>query len=209
MPEGRYRSEEPRVLEGLEAVRKRPHLFVGDVGRDESVTAILLEPLCLAVDEHTGGPARHVEVRLLGEDVAEVVNDGPGLPLGLHPTEKVSWVELIMTRLYACREAKAEEQHKRWCSAGVCVVTALSAWCVVTVRRDGGTWEQRFERGQTASGLRRVGDTSSTGTAVRFELDRTLVTGRFDATGIRARLEQFTADFPCVAVALSDGRPGR
>ena len=74
----------------------------------EAINNLVLEVLCLAVDVKTGGPARTVEIRLLSDDVAEVRNDGPGLPLGRHPKEDVSLVEIIMTRLYACRDEKAD-----------------------------------------------------------------------------------------------------
>lgn len=164
--------------------------YVGDTGSSQAISNLVLEVLCLAVDVKTGGPAQNVEIRLLSDDVAEVRNDGPGLPLGRHPKEDVSLVELIMTRLYACRDEKADEPSAKWCTLGIAAVNALSEWCVVTVRRDGGVWQQRFERGRAIHDLERREDCSDSGTTLRFSLDRQLRDGQLrrqgNGTGPRA-----------------------
>jgi DNA gyrase subunit B len=206
MPEGRYAEGDIEVLEGLKAVRVRPHLYIGDPTSSEAVNKLVLEVLCLAVDVKTGGPARNVDIRLLSDDVAEVQNDGPGLPLGRHPVEPMSVVEVIMTKLYACRDEKADARNAKWCTAGIAVVNALSEWCVVTVRRDGGVWQQRFERGKAVHDLKRVDTCSDTGTALRFCLDRQLLTGSFDAEALGVTLARFAAEVPCTVVALRDVR---
>jgi DNA gyrase subunit B len=206
MPEGRYSASDITVLEGLEAIRVRPHLYVGDTGSSEAITNLVLEVLCLAVDVKTGGPARNVEIRLLSDDIAEVWNDGPGLPLGRHSRDDVSLIEVIMTRLHACRDEKADERSAKWCTVGIAAVNALSEWCVVTVRREGGVWHQRFARGKALHDLERIEDCADTGTTVRFNLDRLLLKGRFDTQALEAALARFAADVPCTAVSLRDLR---
>lgn len=206
MPEGRYSAADIEVLEGLEAIRARPQLYVGDPASSEAVSKLVLEVLCLAVDPKTGGPAPNVVIRLLSEDVAEVQNDGPGLPLGRHPKEDVSLIEIIMTRLYACRDEKADERNAKWCGLGIAALNALSAWCLVTVRREGGVWQQRFERGKAVHELTRLEDCSDTGTTLKFSLDRQLLTGSFDPKAMGLVLARFAAEVPCTAVSLHDLR---
>lgn len=209
MPEGRYAASDIEVLEPTEAIRRRPRLYVGGhLGSAEVVCNLVLEPLCFAVEPRTGGPAKHVAVRLLSADVAEVSNDGPGLPLGRHPTQDVTFIEVIMVRLHGCRDEKADSGHQKWCASGVAVLNALSEWCVVSVRRDGAVWEQRFELGKAVSALQRVGDCSDTGTTLRFKLDRSVLTGTLEADRVRAALQRFTDDVPCTAVSFEDLRNG-
>jgi DNA gyrase subunit B len=206
MPAGRYEADDIEVLDGLEAVRARPHLYVGDLSSPAALSQILLEPLCLAVDAKTGGPARAVDILLHADGSAEVQNDGPGLPLGQHPLTGLPFIQVIMTRLHACRDEKADASLGRWCGVGVAVLNALSEWCVVTSRREGRIWEQRFEKGQPMTGLEQRGDCSTTGTALRFKPDPELISGSFDAQSIANALLRFKADVPCVAVTFTDLR---
>lgn len=206
MPAGRYAQGDIEVLDGLEAVRHRPSMYVGDVASPDALAFLTLEPLCLAVDAHTGGPALSVTVTLFDDDTAAVANDGPGLPLGRRPDREETYVETIMTRLYACLEEKAEAANKRWCGAGVAVLCALSESCVVTIARDGGVWEQRFERGIASGPIARTGDTAATGTTIRFAPDRSILTGPFDASRIEERLAAFRRDVPCVTASIVDLR---
>lgn len=97
MPEGRYTIDDLTVLDTLESVRKRPAMYVGDPASADVLCHAVLETLCLAVDAHTGGPAAHVELRVVSEDIFEVWNDGAGLPLGRHRNEDISFIEAIMT----------------------------------------------------------------------------------------------------------------
>jgi DNA gyrase subunit B len=209
MPEGRYDASDIQVLDGIEAVRTRPQLYVGDTRSAETACRLVLEALCLAVDPKTGGPARRVDLRLLMDDIVEIQNDGPGLPLGRHGTENLSFVEIIMTRLYACLDQKDEVQSQKWCGLGIAALNALSEWCVVTVRRDGGVWVQGFDRGRPLHDLERRGDCDDTGTALRFKLDRTLLTGPLEAARLEAGLRQFTDEVPCTAVSFDDRRTGQ
>lgn len=205
MPEGRYLMGTIEVLDGLEPVRKRPAMYVGDPTKPEALTTLVLEPLCLAVDEHTGGPARNVVVTLLRGNTVEVANDGPGLPLGSAPGRAETFIETIMLRLHACRDAKSEAT-KRWCGVGVAVVCALSEEGLVRVGREGGLWEQRFARGRVLGPIARVGDASSTSTTLLFRPDRTLLTGALDVPALAAKLREFEAEVPCTRVELRDLR---
>jgi DNA gyrase subunit B len=206
MPEGRYRSADIEVLEGLEAVRRRPGHYVGSLSEPGTLAKVALEPLCLAIDEHTGGPAKSVRVTLRGDDSAEVENDGPGLPLGGRPGSTQTYVEVILTQLHACRDMKQVEEHEKWCGVGVAVLCALSEWLTVTVKREGGVWVQRFEKGRVASGLDRVGDASETGTSVTFKPDRGILTAPFSVVELGALLGDFAKSVPCVTTSIRDLR---
>lgn len=206
MPRGRYREKDIEVLPSHEAARRRAHLYVGDPTQPAALVQVTLEPACLALDEKTGGPARTMVVTLRDDDTAEIENDGPGLPLGSGPGHRETYLELIMTRLHACRDEKAVEANKRWCGVGVALLTALSEWTVVTVRRDGGLWSQRFEKGVAAGAIERQGDATTTGTSVRFRPDRTILRAPFDAALIAARLSELSRDVPCLTSRLLDLR---
>ncbi len=130
------------------------------------------------------------------------------MPLGSRECDgqQVSFIELIFTRLYACREAKPSEMHKNWCHSGIAALCALTDSLVVTVHRDGGEWEQRFARGHATSQLARIGDASDTSTRLRFTIDRTILKGAFNVAQIAADLRDFSRDVPCVPVALRNLR---
>lgn len=199
MPQGNFLGT-ITVLEGLEAVRKRPAMYVGDPATSAALTALVLEPLCLAVDAHTGGPASEVTVTLQSDTVT-VSNNGPGLPLGSALGRAETFIETIMLRLHACRDAKAEA-NKHWCGVGVAVVCALSETLDVRVERDGGRWEQRFALGRAVAPITRVSDSEATGTTLTFRPDRTLLTGKFDVPALAAKLKAFETEVPCTRVEL-------
>lgn len=210
MPEGRYLGD-IEALEGLEPVRARPALYVGDLSQSAALTTMLLEPLCLAVDERTGGPARTVTISLCSGDIVVVENDGPGLPLGSPPGSQMTYVEIIMTRLHACREAKADEANRRWCGAGIAVVNALSRSCTIEIRQDGKIWSQRFVEGRGNGPLRREihpsgSLKSATGLLLRYEIDRSILKGEYDIADIHTRLKEFEAEVPCTHVEFLDLR---
>jgi DNA gyrase subunit B len=208
MPAGRYASDDIKVLSGVEAVRARPSMYIGDPTGVDALVSLTLEPLCLAVDEKTGGPARSVCLTLHADDTAEVSNDGPGLSLGTRPGRSETDLEIIMTRLSACRDDKAEAANARWCGCGISLVSALAEWCTVTVRLDGGEWEQRFVRGNVVGPIQRRRDCDDSGTAIRFKPDRSILTAAFSADALAARLLDFNRDVPCVATQLRDLRSG-
>ena len=203
MPEGKF-LEDVTVLEGLEPVRKRPAMYVGDTSGSPALTALVMEPLCLAIDESTGGPASEVTITLLDDDTVRVTNNGAGLPLG--GNRYGTFIENIMTKLHACRDVKHEEAHKKWCGLGVAIVCALSELVIVRTARDGGVWEQRFEHGRITGPIEHKGKGTETWTGITFKFDRTILTGTLDVVAIGQRVREFEADIPCTRVLLQDMR---
>ncbi|MEE4360160.1 MAG: DNA topoisomerase IV subunit B [Pseudomonadales bacterium] len=166
-----YSSEAIQVLTGLEPVRKRPGMYT-DTSRPNHLVQEVIDN---SVDEALAGHAHRIEVSLLPDEVIEVVDDGRGMPVDLHPEHGVSGVELILTRLHA--GGKFSDENYRFSGGlhgvGVSVVNALSDWLEVEVRRDGQLHAMRFEHGEKSGDLEIVGTTGrrNTGTRVRFRPD--------------------------------------
>lgn len=196
-----YDASDIEVLDGLETIRHRPSLYIGDVSSSESTNRLVLEALCLAIHDQTAELVQAIVVSISGDRV-RIDYGGPGLPLGQYPDRKLTFIEAIMTMLFACRDAKKSEHVRSFCSAGITVTNALSVWCTITVLREGGIWRQRYERGRTKTPLERIGETDTTGTTLEFEIDRSLMKAPLDVQALRQKLEQFEQLAPCVRVRL-------
>lgn len=205
MPKGRFRVDDIELLEGLEAVRRRPTMYVGDTANAAALTQLVCEPLCLAIDANTGGPAREVEIEVRPDQSVRVRNDGPGIPV-FDRHDGTSSITTIFTRIGACRDMKADSDHRRWCGSGVAIANALSAWCRVEVRRDGACWRQAFERGRPTGPVERSAGDQTTGTSVEFLPDATILSAKIDAGEVVDRLQEFNGDFPCLDLVFRDAR---
>jgi len=144
MPNGRYTARDITVLDGLEAVRKRPGMYIGGTGRD-GLHHLLAEIVDNSVDEALSGYASHIHVHLARDGRTATVNDnGRGIPVDIHPKAKVSALEVIFTRLHA--GAKFDQNSYATAGGlhgvGASVVNALSSSLSVEVRRDGQEWRQ-------------------------------------------------------------------
>ena len=163
-----YSAESIQVLSGLAPVRLRPGMYT-DTARPNHLVQEVVDN---AVDEALAGHATEVEVSLFADGAVEVIDDGRGMPVDLHPEHGLTGVELILTRLHS--GGKFDNEHYNFSGGlhgvGVSVVNALSAWLEVEVKRDGGVHRQRFEGGEPTSGLEVVGSVGkrNTGTQVRF-----------------------------------------
>lgn len=164
----RYTAESIEVLTGLDPVRKRPGMYT-DTTRPNHLAQEVLDN---SVDEALAGHATHITLTLEKDGTIEVSDDGRGMPVDIHPEEKVSGVELILSRLHA--GGKFSDKNYQFSGGlhgvGVSVVNALSRFVDVTVKRDGQVWQMRFENGEKVSELTAVGTVGKrqTGTVLRF-----------------------------------------
>ena len=151
MADNAYSAASLQVLSGLEPVRRRPGMYT-DTARPNHLVQEVVDN---SVDEAIAGFAREVEVTLFKDGSIEVVDDGRGMPVDLHPEHKISGVELILTRLHA--GGKFDNQSYSFSGGlhgvGVSVVNALSQWLEVEVKRDGKLYRQRYEKGAAQTRL--------------------------------------------------------
>jgi DNA gyrase subunit B len=196
---------EIEVLDGIEAIRRRPSLYVGDPKSSEATTIMLLEPLCFAIDK-PGGPAANLMVTVHRNRSASIANDGPGVPVEVDQRFGKSLLDALMTTLFTCRDLKTSEDEAAWCRCGVTITNALSRWCTVLVQRNGRRIERRYESGRAVGGFRDTGACQVSGTIVTFEPDPALVSSDFDIESIRNGLTVFAQAFPCIGIELTDER---
>jgi DNA gyrase subunit B len=172
---GQYTAGNIQVLKGLEAVRKRPAMYIGDIGVN-GLHHLIWEIIDNSVDEAMGGHCDRIEVSLNTDGTVTVIDNGRGIPVDEHPTEKRSALEVVMTVLHAGGKFDKENYavsgglH----GVGVSVVNGLSTQCVVEVKTKGQMYTQKYEKGIPVTELETLGPTTETGTKVTFLPDATI-----------------------------------
>jgi DNA gyrase subunit B len=167
-----YTGEHIEVLRGLEAVRKRPGMYIGNTA-ERGLHQLVYEAVDNAVDEALAGYANRIRVVLHKDGSCSVEDDGRGIPIDIHAEEKLPAVEVVMTILHAgAKFGKGGYKVSGGLhGVGISVVNALSQWMVTQVRRDGFLWQMKFEHGFTVQKLKKIGRTEGTGTLQWFKPD--------------------------------------
>lgn len=167
-----YSAEHIQVLEGLEHVRKRPGMYIGTTG-PEGLHHLVYEVVDNSVDEALAGFCTEISVTIESDDIIRVEDNGRGIPVDIHPTENVSALEVVMTRLNAGGKFHKESYKVSGGlhGVGVSVTNALSEWCEVKVHVDGETYFQRYHTGDPENEVKVVSKTDRRGTATRFKAD--------------------------------------
>ena len=174
--EHKYGAEQIQVLEGLEAVRKRPGMYIGSVSV-RGLHHLVYEIVDNCVDEALAGYCKNIHVVIEEGNIISVEDDGRGIPVEIHPKTKISTAETVYTVLHAGGKFGGDSGYKvsgGLHGVGASVVNALSTWTEVTIQRDGGIYQMKFERGKTVEKLTKIGESNKTGTKVRFLADDTI-----------------------------------
>ena len=207
--EHEYSANQIQVLEGLEAVRKRPGMYIGSVSI-RGLHHLVYEIVDNAVDEALAGYCNNIIVKILPGNVISVEDNGRGIPVDIHPKTHISAAETVYTILHAGGKFGGDSGYKvsgGLHGVGSSVVNALSQWTKVTIQRDGGIYEMKFERGKTVESLKRIGDSDKTGTKVEFLADDTIFeTLEYDYSVLAERLRETAFLTKGLAIDFSDER---
>ena len=207
-----YGGAQIQVLEGLEAVRKRPGMYIGSTG-PSGLHHLVYEIVDNAIDEALAGYCTHIEVTIKPGNIIEVSDNGRGIPVDIQPKLGIPAVTVVYTVLHAGGKFGGEDSGYKVAGGlhgvGASVVNALSEWLTVRVRRDGAEYEQSFKRGKPDGDLKKIGAAASTGTTVTFKPDpemfRETTLYRYETLLKRLREEAFLN--AGVRITLTDERP--
>ena len=203
-----YSAEHIQVLEGLEPVRKRPGMYIGSTGPD-GLHQLVYEVVDNSVDEAMAGFATSISVTIAKDNVVTVVDDGRGIPVDDHPTEKVSALQVVMTTLHAGGKFgnRSYTVSSGLHGVGVSVVNALSEWCKVDVHKDGKVYHQAYERGVPDDKVAVTGKATSSGTTTSFKPDKKIFeTVDFSFDVLSRRLRELAFLNRGIKITLTDKR---
>ena len=204
-----YGANQIQVLEGLEAVRKRPGMYIGSVSI-RGLHHLVYEIVDNCVDEALAGYCDHIEVKIEPGNIISVEDNGRGIPVDIHPKTHISAAETVYTVLHAGGKFGGDSGYKvsgGLHGVGASVVNALSEWTEVTIQRDGGIFQMKFERGKTTEKLTRIGDSKKTGTKVRFLADSEIFeTTNYDYQTLSDRFREMAFLTKGLRITLEDLR---
>ena len=204
-----YGAEQIQVLEGLEAVRKRPGMYIGSVSI-RGLHHLVYEIVDNCVDEALAGYCTHIHIVIEKGNIISVEDDGRGIPVDIHPKTHISAAETVYTVLHAGGKFGGDSGYKvsgGLHGVGASVVNALSEWTEVTIQRDGGKYEMKFNRGKTVEPLKRIGDSDKTGTKVRFLADNTIFeTLEYDYSTLEERFREMAFLNKGLKISIEDLR---
>ena len=206
-----YGASNIQVLKGLEAVRKRPGMYIGSTG-PRGLHHLVYETVDNSIDEAMAGYCDKIVVALEKDDVVRVEDNGRGIPVDIHPTEHISALELVLTRLHA--GGKFDKGSYKVSGGlhgvGVSCVNALSVWMEATVKRDGHIYQQKYERGVPTTKVEIIGDIDSSihGTMIRWKPDSTIftVTTTYDWDILIQRLKELAFLNSGITIVFRDER---
>ena len=204
-----YDASNIQILEGLEAVRKRPGMYIGSTG-SRGLHHLVWEIVDNSIDEALGGYANIIKLELLPGDIIRVTDDGRGIPVDLHPKTNRPAVETILTTLHS--GGKFDGQSYKVSGGlhgvGASVVNALSEWYLVEIHRDNKSYQQRYERGVPVTDVTIIGDSNHTGTMITFKADHLVFTETliYDYEILRNRIQQLAFLNKGIKITISDQR---
>ena len=207
--EHKYGADQIQVLEGLEAVRKRPGMYIGSTSV-RGLHHLVYEIVDNCVDEALAGYCTEINIQIEPGNVICVQDNGRGIPVDIHAKTKISAAETVYTVLHAGGKFGGDSGYKvsgGLHGVGASVVNALSNWTEVTIERDGGLYEMKFEKGKTVKSLTRIGDSKKTGTKVRFLADDTIFeTTEYDYDTLETRFREIAFLTKGLKITIEDLR---
>ena len=207
--EHEYGAEQIQVLEGLEAVRKRPGMYIGSVSA-RGLHHLVYEIVDNSVDEALAGYCKNIHIIIEKGNIISVEDDGRGIPVEIHPKTGISTAETVYTVLHAGGKFGGDSGYKvsgGLHGVGSSVVNALSQWTEVTIQRDGGLYQMTFERGKTVNQLKQIGKSNKTGTKVRFLADDTIFeTLQYDYETLENRFREMAFLTKGLRITIEDQR---
>ena len=205
----KYGAEQIQVLEGLEAVRKRPGMYIGSTSV-RGLHHLVYEIVDNCVDEAMAGYCTEINVIIEPGNVISVEDNGRGIPVDIHPKTHISTAETVYTVLHAGGKFGGDSGYKvsgGLHGVGASVVNALSNWTEVTIQRDGGIYQMYFEKGKTIRKLEKIGDSKKTGTKVRFLADDTIFeTQQYDYETLETRFREIAFLTKGLKITIEDKR---
>ncbi len=204
-----YGAEQIQVLKGLEAVRKRPGMYIGSTG-PKGLHHLVYEIVDNSIDEALAGYCTHIEVEILPDNIITVRDNGRGIPVDINEEEGLPAVTVVLTVLHAGGKfgGSGYKVSGGLHGVGSSVVNALSEWFEIEVSRQGHIYHQRFERGDVVSDLEIIGDTNETGTFIKFKADAEIFTEttEYEYEVLQRRLREQAFLNAGLSISLTDKR---